>query len=63
MFNRNRNFTVVLQTIQEAVPKHPHLKRTLPKRSETSFRYLFGMPSDHSRELQLTVMAFDIPTS
>ena len=63
MFNRNRNFSGVLQTIQEAVPKHPHLKRTLPKRSETSFRYLFGMPSDHSRELQLTVMAFDIPTS
>lgn len=63
MFNRNRNFSGVLQTIQEAVPKHPHLKRTLPKRSETSFRCLFGMPSDHNRELHLTVMAFDIPTS
>ncbi|MEY9120526.1 hypothetical protein [Bradyrhizobium yuanmingense] len=63
IFNRNRNFSGVLQTIQEAVPRHPHLKRSLPKRSETSFRYLFGMPADHNRELQLTVMAFDIPTS
>ena len=63
MFNRNRNFSGVLQTIQETVPKHPHLKRVLPKRSETSFRYLFGMPTDHNRELQLTVLAFHIPAS
>jgi len=61
IFNRNRNFSAVLQTVQEAVPKHPHLKRVLPKRSETSFRYVFGNPSDHNRELMLTVMVFDIP--
>jgi hypothetical protein len=62
MFSTNRDFSGVLQTIQDAVLKHPHLKRTLPKRSETSFRYLFGNPSDHNRELQLTVLAFNIPS-
>ncbi len=61
IFNRNRNFSGVLQTIQEAVPNHPHMKRILPKRGETSFRYVFGNPADHNRELILTVMAFDIP--
>jgi hypothetical protein len=43
------------------VPNHPHMKRILPKRGETSFRYVFGNPADHNRELILTVMAFDIP--
>jgi len=61
IFNRNRNFSAVLKTIQEAVPKHPHLKRALPKRGESSFRYVFGNPTDHNRELILTVMAFEIP--
>jgi hypothetical protein len=29
---------------------------------ETRFRYVFGNPSDHNREIVLTVMVFDVPT-
>jgi hypothetical protein len=61
IFNRNVNFTDVLQTITAAVPKHPHFKREERKRADTSFRYVFGHPEDKNRELTVTVMAFNVP--
>ena len=61
IFNRNKDFSAVLKTMMEATDKHPHKKRGPEKESETRFRYVFGSPSDHSREVVLTVMAFDVP--
>jgi hypothetical protein len=61
MFNRNVDFSGVLQTIVERVPQHPNFKRDLGKRSETSFKYIFGHPEDGNREMIVTVMSFNIP--
>ncbi|WP_208596901.1 hypothetical protein ACCP91_19305 [Xanthomonas axonopodis pv. cyamopsidis] len=62
VFNRNRDFSKVLESIPEAVSAHPHYKKTLSGSSETVFRYLFANRDDRNRELYLTVMAFDVPT-
>jgi hypothetical protein len=63
LFNRNKGFSQVLAKIKEATAEHPHRKRGPTEESETRFRYVFGNPSDHSRELILTVIAFDVPTA
>lgn len=62
IFNRNINFTDVLSTIEAATPKHRCFKRTLGKSDDTVFRYVFHQPEDANREIQLTVMGFNIPT-
>lgn len=61
VFNRNRDFSKVLQAIRETASDHPNCKRILAQRSETSFRYAFHHKDDSNRELQLTIMAFDVP--
>ena len=62
LFNRNKDFSQVLAKIREAMVAHPHRKHGPKVESETRFRYVFGNPSDHSREIILTVVAFDVPT-
>ncbi|QDG93869.1 hypothetical protein NIBR502774_14905 (plasmid) [Rhizobium sp. NIBRBAC000502774] len=61
IFNRNKNFSSVLDKIKSLTKDHP-LCKTEPKlEGETKFRYVFGQPNDQSRETTVTVMAFDIP--
>ncbi len=62
VFNRNKDFSNVLRTIQDTVTTHPNCKRTLGARSETSFRYIFAHKDDRNREMALTILAFDVPT-
>jgi hypothetical protein len=62
LFNRTRNFSSVLSKIKGVVGEHEHKKRGPVIESETRFRYIFGNPSDHNREIILTVVAFDVPT-
>jgi hypothetical protein len=62
VFNRNKDFSAVLKTIEVALKKHAHLKKGPVNQGETRFRCVFGNPSDHSREIVLTVLAFDVPT-
>ena len=62
LFNRNKDFSQVLAKIREAMVAHPHRKHGPKVEFETRFRYVFGNPSDHSREIILTVVAFDVPT-
>ena len=61
VFNRNKGFTRVLDTIKLITKAHPNFKRELGDRSETSFRFIFSHRDDTNRELTLTIMAFDIP--
>jgi hypothetical protein len=63
IFSRNRDFTAVLNSIEEAANTHAHKKRGPNKESETRLRYVFGNPSDHNREIILTVMVFNVPTT
>jgi hypothetical protein len=62
IFNRNVNFSEVINQIDEITPNHKHYKRSLGKLDESSFRYIFHQPNDKNRELTLTVLAFDVPT-
>ena len=62
VFNRNRDFTKVLASIDETTKQHSNFKRDLGKQSDTSFRYIFAHRDDPNRELVLTVLAFDVPT-
>lgn len=63
VFNRNLNFTEVINKIAEGTPKHANYKRFTAKLDESSFRYVFHQPNDNNRELTLTVLAFNIPTA
>lgn len=61
LFNRNRDFSRVLEAITGQVHMHPNFKFDLGKSSETVFRYVFAHKDDANRELFLTVLAFDVP--
>jgi hypothetical protein len=61
VFNRNKAFTNVLAEIQKATKTHSRYKSGPIVESETRFRYVFGQKADPSREIVLTVMAFDVP--
>ena len=52
----------MLAKIKQVMAAHPHRKNDPEEESETRFRHVFGNPSDHSREIMLTVVAFDVPT-
>ncbi|MCG9134241.1 hypothetical protein J5I95_21480 [Candidatus Poribacteria bacterium] len=61
VFNRNKDFTNVLNSIKSTTKEHPNCKRELDPGSETSFRFIFSHRDDTNREMILTVMAFDVP--
>ena len=61
LFNRNKDFSKVLQAVPDAVKAHPNFKRDLGPVSETNFRYVFANRDDRNREMILTVFAFDVP--
>jgi hypothetical protein len=62
IFNRNKDFSGVLQTIEAALVGHPHLKHGPKNEAASRFRCTFGNPTDSRREIILTVLAFDVPT-
>ena len=62
VFNRNKDFTNVLSSLNRTTIQHPNFKRDLGKQSETSFRFIFAHRDDPNREIVLTVIAFDVPT-
>jgi len=61
MFNKNKNFSAVLEAIPSTIEKHPNYKRSISQISETRFRYVMSHRNDPSREILLTVLAFDVP--
>ena len=61
VFNRNKDFTNVLNSISPTTREHPNCMRELAQRSETSFRFIFSHRNDPNREMTLTAMAFDVP--
>jgi hypothetical protein len=63
VFSRNANFSAVLEKISATVPTHPCFKKNVGRKDETTLAYTFRQPNDPNREVFLTVMAFDVPTS
>ncbi len=62
IFNRNKNFSAVLDAIRPTVDAHPNYKKYIRQESETNFRYVFANRDDPNREMILTVLAFDVPS-
>ena len=61
IFNKNRDFSNVLEKIKEVSPQH-RLYKSGPKiEGETRFRFVFGQNSDPNREVVITIIVFDIP--
>lgn len=63
IFNRNRDFSRVLAAVPETVKQHSNFKRVIAGNTETRFRYCFSHRDDINRELLLTILVFDVPTS
>ena len=66
LFNKDRDFSSVLNKIGSATKSHACCKRehnliSAKLRNETTFSYIFHQPNDKNRELILTIMAFDVP--
>lgn len=61
LFNKNKNFSDVLNTIPEAVRSHPNFKKDLGNKSDSIFKYKFKNKDDENKELFLTILAFDVP--
>ena len=61
IFNRQKNFSRVLEAIPETMATHANFKRALDLVSESEFPYIFAHRDDPNRELMLTVLAFDVP--
>jgi hypothetical protein len=66
-FNKNKDFSKVLDKIEKTVISHKFYKRKHELNNEqikceTIFSYVFQHPSDAERELFLTILAFDIPS-
>ena len=61
IFNRNKDFTSVLQKIHETVKEHKCYKREIGSSETTIFRYKFCRPDDTNKEFFLTVLVFEVP--
>lgn len=61
IFSRNKDFTGVLEKIEEGTHKHPNCKKLVKKRNESSWTYLFGHKDDVNREIAITVLAYNVP--
>lgn len=62
VFNRNKNFSSVLQQIRRGVTTHPKCERPdFNYKNETGFRFVLNHRDDRERHLTLTVLVFDVP--
>lgn len=61
IFNRNKDFSRVLDQIPGVARSHPGFKRDHAESSESNFRYVFSNKDDRNREMLLTILAFDVP--
>jgi hypothetical protein len=61
VFNRGVQFSTVLAKIPEELRSHQNFKREVRQEIETRFRAILSHKNDPSRELTMTVLAFDVP--
>jgi hypothetical protein len=60
IFNRNTEFSGVIQKIAELPKTHARYISGSKNLGESSFQFIFGLPQDISRQVTLTVMGFDL---
>jgi hypothetical protein len=62
LFSRRGDFSAVTAKIAEAIEKHQNVKGKVESVSETVFRFRLRLRDDSSREMLVTVLAFNVPT-
>ena len=62
VFNRNKDFTSVLEKIEAGLPEHPNFRRSVQYGDETCFRCAVHHKDDGQREMTLTVLVFEVPS-
>ncbi|WP_367237398.1 hypothetical protein VXM67_23290 [Pseudomonas sp. Rh2] len=60
MFNRNADFTAVVQKMRDLVKSHPRYLSGPVSLDETSDRYVFSLPQDSGRKVTISLLAFDL---
>jgi hypothetical protein len=58
MFVTNKDFTNVIETVKKEINVHPYFSKLVGQRGETSFSYLFHLPQDNQKPVQLEIMLF-----
>ncbi len=58
LFVQNQSFSDVLETIQKDTSTHPYYTKDIGKRGESSFSYLFHLPQDKNKPVEVEIMAF-----
>lgn len=61
IFVRNRDFSTVVQTVQQVTPQHPNYLAYVAQRDESWLSYHFHLNGDPNRLLHLAVLLFHIP--
>lgn len=65
IFNKNKNFSSVLEKIRSTLPTHDYHKKIYSLKNqdlqlETIFSYVFHFPNDLERDVYITILAFDL---
>lgn len=60
-FVTNKEFSKVLKTMQESIPKHEYFVRENGSNGESSFSYIFHFPTDKDKIIYAEIMAFHFP--
>ncbi|WP_336981563.1 hypothetical protein [Altererythrobacter fulvus] len=63
IFSRNKGFTSVLEAIREAAQSHNRFVSGPKRLDDTSDRYVFSLPQDDDRLVNVSVLAFDLSSS
>ena len=63
VFNRNRDTTAVDQKMHDVMEKRKEWRKSISHNIDAGSRYVFVKESDPGREIIITTMLFDIPTS
>ena len=61
LFNKEKDFSAVLDQIPGLCSGHVCYEKTISQPSVSSFRFLFHSPQDRNRKIHLAVLAFDVP--
>lgn len=58
MFVTNKDFSNVVSTVKNEISNHPYFSKLVGQRGETSLSYLFHLPQDNQKPVQLEIMLF-----
>lgn len=61
LFNKNKEFSKVVNQVPDIVKKHENFIKEIKYESETGFRFLLHHKDDKDREFVLTILLFNIP--